>query len=99
MNPGLVMLSGVIVVAGRWTRGQPLDLPAVVALFFVAIMVSILTEVNEEIGRGFAILILVGVVYVYGQDIAKAVDRATRAPVNRTGSRAPSGGGQEKKGR
>lgn len=96
MNPGLVLLSGVVVVAGRWTQNKPLDLPAVVALFFLAIMVSILSQVNEEIGRGFAVLILVSVVYVYGRDIASAIDKATRAPVKRTGARAPSGGGQEK---
>lgn len=77
MNIGIVLLSGAIVVAGRWTQGKGIDLPGVVALFFLAGMIAILSEVNQDIGRAFAALLLIAVVYTYGRDIADAVRKAT----------------------
>lgn len=77
MEASLILLSGAIVIAGRFAQKKPFDLPAVIALFFLAVMISILTQVNQEIGRGFAILVLVAVGYVYGQDILNAINKAT----------------------
>lgn len=71
-------MAGGIVLAGRMSQKKPIDLPAVISLFFLAVMISILSEINEDIGRGFAILVLVSVVYVYGRDLANVASKAAK---------------------
>lgn len=63
------LLAGVVVIAGRWGRNKPMDVPAVVALFVVALGLTLISSANEEIANGMAVLILLGVVYEYGPDI------------------------------
>jgi hypothetical protein len=77
MNPSLVLLGGAVVVVGRWARGETLDVPAVVGVFFLAVMIAVISLGDEDIARGFAILFVLAVTYTYGPDIAKAVERAT----------------------
>jgi hypothetical protein len=78
VNASLIFMAGGIVLAGRMSQKKPIDLPAVISLFFLAVMISILSEINEDIGRGFAILVLVSVVYVYGRDLANVASKAAK---------------------
>lgn len=77
MNIGIILLSGAIVVAGRWTQGKGLDVPSVIALFFLAVMIAGLSEIDNDLGRAFALLMLIAVTYAYGRDIADAFRKAT----------------------
>lgn len=70
------LLAGVVVIAGRWARNKPMDVPAVVALFIVALGLTLISSANEEIANGMAVLVLLGVVYEYGPDILKRLESA-----------------------
>lgn len=77
MNAALVLMSGAVVIVGRWTQGKRLDVPAVAAVFVLALMITLMAEVDERVARGFAILVLIAVTYTYGRDITRAVSDVT----------------------
>lgn len=64
-----LLLSGTVVIAGRWARGKSLDVPAVVALFVIALAMTLLSQVDEDLANAMTILVLFAVVYAYGPDI------------------------------
>lgn len=68
------ILTGLVVIAGRWGRGKGMDAGAVVALFIVALALTLLTSVDEELANGFSILVLLAVTYEYGPDIIKRLN-------------------------
>jgi hypothetical protein len=70
MSPmNAVLLSAVIVIAGRWSQNKPLDIKLVVAGAFIAIVLSVMSEANDKFARQFALLILISLVFVYGPTI------------------------------
>ena len=66
-----VVLTGVVVTAGRWAQGKGLTMHVVVGAGFLTIALAALSQVNEGLASQFGVLILVGAVLVYGVDIAK----------------------------
>lgn len=73
MNPTWLTLSVAIVVAGKWSQGKGIDVPAIVALGLIALMMSVLSQVDERIANLMTILVLIVVTFIYGEDILKKV--------------------------
>lgn len=72
MNPmSAILLSAVVVVAGKWSQDKQLDIKLVVSGAFIAIVLSVMSEANDKLARQFALLILVSIVFVYGPTIFK----------------------------
>lgn len=63
--------SGIIVVAGTWSEGKGINARALLGASFLAIGLSILSSINDELARGFAVLVLVSVLLRYGLSITK----------------------------
>lgn len=71
-----LILAGLVVIAGRWARDKPMDAPAVVALFIVALALTLLSSADEELANGFSLLVLLAVTYEYVPDIVKRLNKA-----------------------
>lgn len=68
-----LLLAGLVVVAGRWSQGKGMDVPAVVALTLVAAMVAILAQIQPKIANLMTILVVVVVTLTYGESILTKV--------------------------
>jgi hypothetical protein len=69
MSPtNAAVLTGVVVTVGRWSEGKPLSAKVVVGAAFLAIFLSVMPE---DLGQGFAVLILLGAVLKYSVTIAQ----------------------------
>lgn len=66
-----VVLTAFLVVAGRWSESKPLDIKVAVGTGGLAIFMSVLNSANEDLASKFAVLVLVGAVFLYGPAIAK----------------------------
>jgi hypothetical protein len=66
-----VVLTGVVVTAGRWSRGEGITMRVVVGAGFLTVVLAALSQVNSGLASQFGVLILVGALLVYGVDIAK----------------------------
>lgn len=68
---GLVVLTAAIVLVGSKIKNPKAGIarPAIGA-FFVAIFLSVLSEIDDKLARQFAVLILVVAVFTYGIPIA-----------------------------
>jgi hypothetical protein len=62
-------LAVAIIVIGKWSKGKGIDVPAVVALGFLAMFVSVLHQINAKLANYFVVLMLLAVVLTYGTDI------------------------------
>lgn len=65
-----VMLSGGMVVAGRWAEGKPMEARVVVG---VVALVVILSAMPDEIAKPFALLILIGAAFRYGLPLTQRI--------------------------
>lgn len=68
-----LILTGMVVIAGRWSRGESLDVRAVVALFVLALAVTMFSTVDNELANAVAILILMSTSYAYLPDILSKI--------------------------
>ena len=59
------MTTGVIVAAGRWAGGQPLDIKFAIGFGFYAISMSVLSSANDELAGQFALLVLLLAAFRY----------------------------------
>lgn len=66
-----VVLTGVVVTAGRWSQGKGLSMNVAVGAGFLVIGLAALSQVNEGLAAQFGVLILVAAVLTYGTSIAK----------------------------
>lgn len=73
------VLSGVVVVGGQWSEGKGINAHSLLGAGFLAIGLSVLASINDELSRGFALLVLVGVLLRYGLSITKAMGFGTGA--------------------
>lgn len=69
-----LLLAGVITVAGRWSRGESITPKTVIAICILALMVSILQDVDSDIANAFTILILIAVVLGNAESILAKVN-------------------------
>lgn len=73
MNPtGAAMLTGAIVVAGQYSTQKTMTARIGVGAVVYAIFLTVLTNVNEDLGNKFAIAILITAVFRFGPDIGYA---------------------------
>jgi hypothetical protein len=54
-----VLLGGSFVVLGQWVQGKSLGGKVVVATLFVAVLLSLMSQVNDPLARKFGLLFLV----------------------------------------
>jgi hypothetical protein len=65
------MLTGTVVVVGRWAEGKKLDIKVIVGSVFLAVGLTVIGMGNEKLGQQFAVLILVAALLRYFMPIAK----------------------------
>jgi hypothetical protein len=53
-----VVTTGVIVAAGRWAGGQPLDIKIAIGVGVLAVVMAGLSGVNEDLASKFAVAVL-----------------------------------------
>lgn len=66
------LLTGLIVLGGQVSNGKGIDLKIIIAVLFMAIMLSVMGEGNAKFAQKFGLLILVCAVFGYGPAILKS---------------------------
>lgn len=56
-----LFLAGAMTVAGQWSRGQTLSPKTVIAVALLALMITVLQDIDSDIAQAFTILIVVAV--------------------------------------
>lgn len=57
--------TGVIVIAGRWSTGQPITIQIGIGVGVYALALSAISSVNDPLAGKFAILVLLAAVFIY----------------------------------
>lgn len=57
-----LFLAGAIVIAGKWARGEEISPKTVIAVAILALMITILQDIDADVANAFTILILIAVV-------------------------------------
>jgi hypothetical protein len=65
-----VAMTALLVVAGRWSAGKPLDIKVAVGTGGMALFLAGLSSANQDLAGKFAALIFVSALFVYGPWIA-----------------------------
>lgn len=63
------LLSGLIVIGGQVSEGKGVSLKIIIAVLFMAMMLSVMGEGNAKFAQKFGLLILVCAVFGYGPSI------------------------------
>lgn len=72
MNVGTtILLAGTIVVVGKWANDQHIDARTVIMIVVLALGVTIVDDINAELGHAFGLLVLVSATFGYGPFIFK----------------------------
>jgi hypothetical protein len=61
----------IVVVAGRWAKGEDVSIKIVVGGTFLAVTLAVMSNANEQLASKFALAILVTVLLTYMVPIAK----------------------------
>jgi hypothetical protein len=73
MNPVTTALTtGVLVILGKWARGQTPNVDNAIGVAGIAICLAVLEQIDERLGKAFGVLILVSVATVHLPEIVKA---------------------------
>lgn len=73
LNPvTTAVITGALVVGGKWARGQSPNIDNAVGVAGIAIGLAILDQMNPQLSSAFAVLILVTVAMVHFPAISKA---------------------------
>jgi hypothetical protein len=71
MNPmNAAVLTAVIAMLGRWSKNKKTDIRFVIQMSVIALGLALTNEMNEELARKFALLIVVVAAFTYAQPIA-----------------------------
>ena len=85
MNPGTsAIATAVIVILGKWSKGEKLELRLIIAAGFLAMLLALLNEAEPKLASKMALLIMVTAGLVYGVPVAQRV-------IGITGNRAKQG--------
>lgn len=72
MNPvNSSVLTGVIVVLGRWSEGKTVEIKTVIAVTILALFLSLMEQGNAKLANGFALLIIIAATMRYAIPITK----------------------------
>lgn len=63
--------TGVIVGAGRWSEGKPLDLRIAIGATVFAVGLSLIGNANQELASKFALCVLIVAMFKYVPSIGK----------------------------
>lgn len=66
------VITGALVVGGKWSRGQKPNIDNAVGVAGIAIGLAIIEQMNEGLAAAFSVLILVTVAMVHFPAISKA---------------------------
>lgn len=69
----VVLLTGMVWVAGRWSEGKNLTEAFAIGAFFVILGLSILNMMNDTLALTFAVLLLITAVIRYGISIGRGI--------------------------
>jgi len=73
MNPiNVAIAAGALVILGKWARDKPPNIDNAVGIAGIAIGLSVIEQMNEELASAFGVLILVSLAVVHLPTIAKA---------------------------
>lgn len=80
MNPvPAALMVAVLTIVGRWSRGKDFDTDTAtknaIGVGGVAIGLAFISEVNEELGKAFGALVVVGVAMYHLKPISNAVTK------------------------
>jgi len=72
MNPmNAIVLTAILALLGKWARGKKTDIRFVIQITAVAIGLALANEMNPDLARKFALLILITAAFTNAQPIAK----------------------------
>lgn len=63
------LLTGLIVTGGQVANGKGISIKVVIAVLFLAMILSLMSNANDTLARKFGILILVGATFAYAPAI------------------------------
>lgn len=66
-------LIAAIALAGKWSQDKKLDMKTVVGLALMAVLLSMLVEVNANLADQFGLLILLGASFFYLPRLVKGL--------------------------
>jgi hypothetical protein len=66
-----VLMTGLVVVAGRWAGGKPLDIRMAVGTAGLALFLAVINSSSPDLASKFAVLVLISAVFLYGPTITK----------------------------
>lgn len=69
----VVLLTGMIWVAGRWSENKNLTEAFAVGVFFVVLGLSFLNMMDDTLALTFAVLLLITATIRYGMSISKGI--------------------------
>jgi hypothetical protein len=74
MDPAsITLLAGSVVVIGRWVNGDSVNARVVIGIVGSALAITLISEASPQLGRAFAALVLVAVVFKYALPILQKV--------------------------
>lgn len=74
MSPmSALALTGAIVVVGTWGKGHKLNIRMAVGFAVLLVMFTVGEDINPGLTRGFAVLVLITALLVYGPGVFKAL--------------------------
>jgi hypothetical protein len=66
-----VLMTGLIVVAGRWAGGKQLDIRLAVGTAGLVLFLAVINSSSPDLASKLAMLVLVSAVFLYGPTITK----------------------------
>jgi hypothetical protein len=69
-----VVLTGIVVAAGYWAKGNKVPMRAIIGMGIVAISLAGISEVNATFAGQLGMLIAVAAVFYWGGEIAKGIN-------------------------
>lgn len=76
----VAVATGAVVIAGRWSQSQNIELPVVIGATVYAVALSILADANEKFAGQFGLLVLVAALMRYTLPIAFGTGLLKKAP-------------------
>lgn len=65
-------LTGALVVAGSWSKGQKLSIREAVGFAVLLVMLTVAEDINPPVARAFGVLILLTALIYYGPSVFKS---------------------------
>jgi hypothetical protein len=68
-----VVLTGVLVVGGKWAQGTNLNIRIAIGIWALSLFLAVMNESEPELASKFAILVVLGALFLYGPAIVKKI--------------------------